>query len=160
VIKEMDNRLLIRPATDADMQAAFKLIGELGYPDVDFNEFATTYSSVQNHPGMTLLLAEHDGDVVGLASISRRPQLRLAGDLITIDELVVADTARGLGVGRSLLQHVKTMSQDSGARRLELETTRTRESYERSFYVKNGFTEADSAVMRINFANPGNQKHR
>ncbi len=127
-------------------------MAELGYPNLEFNEFAGTYAAVQKNPAMTLLVAEYDGDVVGLASLSRRPQLRLAGDLITIDELVVADRTRGLGVGRAILQRVKSMSQELGARRLELETTRTRESYERRFYVKNGFTEANSAVMRIDFA--------
>jgi len=35
--------------------------------------------------------------------------------------------------------------------RLELETNRARESYRRGFYIKNGFTEADSAVMRIEY---------
>jgi hypothetical protein len=43
------------------------------------------------------------------------------------------------------------MARKLGARRLELETNRARESYRRRFYVKNGFTEADSAVMRIEY---------
>jgi|SRR5215471_4939103 len=148
----MNNRLVIRPATESDTETAFKLIGELGYPNVRFTEFATTYTTVQQHPAMTLLMAEYDGNVVGFASISRRPQLRLAGDLITIDELVVSDSLRGVGIGRAILEYVKTMCSELGARRLELETTRTRESYRRQFYVKNGFTEANSAVMRIDLA--------
>jgi len=126
-------------------------MAELGYPDLTIARFAEVYSSVQKHPAMTLIVAEDDGEVVGLASISRRPQLRLAADLITIDELVVADSARGLGVGRTLLEHVKEMAGRSGARRLELETNRERESYRRRFYVKNGFTEANSAVMRVEY---------
>lgn len=145
------HKLLIRPATDSDLQAAFKLMAALGYSDMTSARFASTYSSVQRHPAMTLIVAEDDGEVVGLASISRRPQLRLTADLITIDELVVADGARGSGVGRALLEHIKSMAEDSGARRLELETNRARESYRRRFYIKNGFTEADSAVMRIEY---------
>jgi len=145
------NKLLIRPATESDLQAAFRLIDELGYHDLSIARFAKTYSSVQKHPAMTLIVAEDDCEVVGLASISRRPQLRLAADLITIDELVVADSARGLGVGGALLEHVKAMAGSSGVRRLELETNRARESYRRAFYIKNGFTEANSAVMRIEY---------
>jgi GNAT superfamily N-acetyltransferase len=135
------------------MQSAFKLMEELGYPDLVLAEFARTYASVQEHPAMTLFLAEYDGEVIGLASISRRPQLRLTGELITIDELVIADRMRGLGAGRAMLEYIKSMSREIGARRLELETNRTRKSYERRFYVKNGFTEANSAVMRIDFDN-------
>ena len=146
------NKFLIRQATDSDLQAGFKLMAELGYPDLSIARFAATFSSVQNNPAMTLIVAEDgDGVVVGLASISRRPQLRLTADLITIDELVVADSARGLGVGRALLEHIRAMAVRSGARRLELETNRARESYRRRFYIKNGFTEADSAVMRIEY---------
>jgi N-acetylglutamate synthase-like GNAT family acetyltransferase len=157
VIKQkMDNELLIRTASSEDMQSAFKLMAELGYPNLTIGDFATTYSSVQENPAMTLLLAEYDGEVVGLASITRRPQLRLAGDLITIDELVVSDKMRGLGVGRRMLERITSTCRDLGARRLELETNRTRESYERRFYVKNGFTEANSAVMRIDFNDPSN----
>ncbi len=151
MIKVSGDKLLIRPATESDLQAAFKLMVELGYPDLSIARFAETYSSVENHPAMTLIVAEVEGEVVGLASISRRPQLRLTADLITVDELVVSDSARGLGVGRALLEHVKAMAGRSGARRLELETNRARESYRRAFYIKNGFTEADSAVMRIEY---------
>jgi len=145
------NKLLIRSATESDLQAAFRLMDELGYPDLSIARFAETYSSVQKHPAMTLIVAEDGGEIVGLASVSRRPQLRLTADLITIDELVVADSARGLGVGGALLEHVKAMAGNLGARRLELETNRARESYRRGFYIKNGFTEADSAVMRIEY---------
>jgi len=154
VITVSGDRLLIRRANDSDLQAAFKLMAELGYPDLTIARFAEIYCAVQKHPAMTLIVSEVDDEVVGLASISHRPQLRLASDLITIDELVVADSARGLGVGRALLEHVKEMAGSSGARRLELETNRARESYRRRFYVKNGFTEADSAVMRIEYDLP------
>lgn len=145
-------QLLIRPSTESDVQAAFKLMAELGYPDLSLERFAETYHSVLRHPAMTLIIAEDDdGEVLGLASISRRPQLRLTADLITIDELVVANSARGRGVGHVLLEHVKTMAKKTGARRLELETNRVRESYRRAFYIKNGFIEANSAVMRIDY---------
>ncbi len=154
MIKVSGDKLLIRSATESDLQAALNLMAELGYPDISIARFAEIYLSVQKHPAMTLIVAEDGGEVVGLASISRRPQLRLTADLITIDELVVADSARGLGVGRALLEHVKAMAGNSGVRRLELETNRARESYRRCFYVKNGFTEADSAVMRIDYDLP------
>jgi len=150
----MDDKLSIRPATESDLQAAFDLMVELGYPDLSIALFTQTYLAVRKHPAMDLVVAEESGRVVGLASISRRPQLRLAADLITIDELVVSAGARGLGVGRALLEHVKSMSKLPGIRRLELETNRARESYRRRFYVKNGFTEANSAVMRIDYDLP------
>jgi N-acetylglutamate synthase-like GNAT family acetyltransferase len=50
-----------------------------------------------------------------------------------------------------LLEQAKGIARHSGCRRLELLTNRSRKSYRREFYVKNGFTEADSAVMRIEY---------
>lgn len=148
---------LIRLSTESDVQGAYKLMGELGYPDLSRVRFGENFQSVLEHPAMTLIVAEgDDGEVIGLASISRRPQLRLIADLITIDELVVTRSARGRGVGQALLEHVKTIAGKVGSCRLELETSRTRESYRRAFYVKNGFTEADSAVMRIDSKLPDN----
>lgn len=141
----------IRPATEQDVESVIALIAQLGYPDLPLPGFAETYHSVLRHPAMTVIVCEDDDVVVGLATISRRPQLRLRADLITIDEFVVADNARGRGIGRALLEHIKAMAAKAGARRLELNTNRLRESYRRAFYLKNGFTEADSAVMRIDY---------
>jgi N-acetylglutamate synthase-like GNAT family acetyltransferase len=81
-------------------------------------------------------------------AVSRRPQIRLAGDVMTIDELVVTETARGKGVGARLLDTAKREAARIGARRLELFTARMRASYSRGFYAKNGFIEVDSALMR------------
>ncbi|HLG15786.1 MAG TPA: GNAT family N-acetyltransferase [Blastocatellia bacterium] len=143
----------IREAAEGDFDAAYDLTSSLGYPKLDRAAFAATFAEVLQHPEMVLVVAElTDGRVVALASISHRPQLRLAGKIVTLDELVVAGDARGLGVGRTLLDEAKRLAARLDARRLQLETNRARESYKRGFYVKNGFIEADSAVMRIEVA--------
>lgn len=148
-------RTVIRRATVNDVQAAFKLMAELGYPDLSLPRFAETYRAVLEHPAMLLIVAEdEDEKIIGLASLSNRPQLRLTGNLVTIDEFVIAAEARGKGVGRELLSGAMAMARELGACRLELETNRERESYRRGFYVQNGFTEADSAVMRIDYDLP------
>ena len=144
------NEFIIRAAVEADADALYGLITALGYPQLSRAEFGETFAAVLRHPEMILLVAEAaSGRVVGLASISHRPQLRLAGTLATIDELVVADEMRGCGVGKALLEEAKRAASRLKARRLELETNRARDSYRRQFYIKNGFFEADSAVMRI-----------
>lgn len=149
----------IRLANESDVQAAFELMGELGYPGLSLARFADTYHSLLRHPAMWLIVAEDENEeVIGLASMSSRPQLRLTGSLVTIDEFVVAERARGRGVGRELLKAAKAMAAKEGASRLELETNRARESYRRGFYVTNGFTEADSAVMRIDYPSPENKE--
>jgi GNAT superfamily N-acetyltransferase len=148
-------RTLIRLATEKDIQAAFKLMTDLGYPHVELVRFVETYHAVLEHPAMLVIVAEDDNEeVIGLATVSNRPQLRLMRSLVTIDEFVIAEHARGHGVGRELLKAAIAMAKKLGAGRLELETNRARESYRRGFYIKNGFKEADSAVMRIDYELP------
>ncbi len=140
----------IRCAGEADVETAHQMIEALGYANIKFDDFKRAFSEVLNHQDSIVFLAEAtEGQGLGLMTVSRRPQLRLAGILLSIDELIVMEDARGLGVGFALLNEAKYLAAKMGARRLELHTNRGRESYRRQFYVKNGFTEINSAVMRI-----------
>ena len=139
----------VRSAVPADKAAIFQLLGELGYVDLDVDTYGVAFDRVLVHPEMSVVVAEgDDGQVVGFLALSYRPQLRLGGTLVTIDELVVTPGVRGSGVGRALLEHAKAVAVSLCALRLELSTNRTRESYERQFYEKNGFVEVNSALMR------------
>jgi GNAT superfamily N-acetyltransferase len=140
----------IRRALETDEAAAHRLMAELGYSGINPVDFKKVFAEVLNHRDSFVFLAEADsGRVIGLMSISHRPQLRLAGILVCIDELVIAAEARGLGVGKALLNEAKGIAGQLGAKRLELHTNRGRISYQRAFYVKNGFSESNSAVMRL-----------
>lgn len=140
----------IRRATKADGDAAHKMIVSLGYPNISRDDFHRQFLELLAHQDSLVYLAEdYLGLVLGLMTISHRPQLRLAGILVCIDELVVAGEARGQGVGGALINEAKALAMKLNASRLELHTNRGRVSYQRKFYVKNGFTEANSAVMRL-----------
>jgi N-acetylglutamate synthase-like GNAT family acetyltransferase len=138
----------VRRASAGDVAAVNALIEELGYQGLDTEAFARGYAAVLADRSQQVWLAEIDGVVVGLVSMSTRPQIRLAGAILTVDELVVSERARGAGVGTELIELTKREAQRIGARRLELLTARGRASYSRRFYPKNGFVEVDSAVMR------------
>jgi N-acetylglutamate synthase-like GNAT family acetyltransferase len=137
-----------RGATIGDAESVRALVGELGYGGLDEQTFHRGFASVLADPGQQVLLAEREGRVVGLMSLSVRAQIRLAGLAVSIDELVVTEGARGEGIGTKLLEWAKAEAVRIGARRLELHTARRLPSYERGFYAKNGFTEVDSAVLR------------
>jgi N-acetylglutamate synthase-like GNAT family acetyltransferase len=140
--------ITLRTATLTDADTAHALVRELGYEGIDPATFRRGFEAVLADRSQCVWLAEREGLVVGLMSISQRPQVRLAGPIVTIDELVVTEAARGSGIGAKLLELAKAEATRIGARRLELLTARGRPSYRRGFYVKNGFTESDSAVMR------------
>ena len=142
--------LTLRRALTADAGAAGALLRDLGYEDLDPAAFGRAFAAVLTDPQQQVWLAVDGDRPVGLMSLSTRPQLRLAGPIMTVDELVVTPATRGTGVGAALLGVAKSEAVRIGARRLELLTRRGRPSYTRGFYVKNGFTEVDSAVMRWN----------
>jgi GNAT superfamily N-acetyltransferase len=140
----------IRNATEHDEQAAYRLIVALGYPDLPLEGFAQIFREVLESQSYQVFIAsDAAGRALGLMTISHRPQMRLAGAILCIDELTVSPEARGTGVGRALLQEARKVARKQKARRIELHTSRARESYHRNFYRKNGFTEADSALMRL-----------
>lgn len=146
----MGEAMAIRRAKETDAESIFELLAALGYPAINRDCFESIFKTLLRHPETILLIAEDDGNqIIGLITMSHRPQLRLTGTLLSIDELIVSEVARGCGVGRTLLNEAKAIARSLGAERIELHTRRTRESYRRQFYIKNGFTEVNSALLRI-----------
>jgi GNAT superfamily N-acetyltransferase len=137
----------IRPARRGDRDGIALLLKELGYTE---GCDPSTLLWVLNHPEVDVFVAaDHLDRPVAFVSLSHRPQLRLRGRITTIDELVVTEAWRGKGVGSKLLATAIDRAKALSSKRVELLTHRGRESFRRSFYEKNGFVQADSAVMRL-----------
>ncbi|MFZ5781533.1 MAG: GNAT family N-acetyltransferase [Pseudomonadota bacterium] len=110
--------ILVRTARLHDHDALVALFDELdefhrqARPDV-FQPFAgpaRTREQVERWlggPGSTLLVAEQEGDVVGLAVLVTRPPPAFAGAIphkvIELENIVVRADGRGQGIGRCLL---------------------------------------------------------
>src|SRR5260221_4169998 len=92
------DQLVVRPAVDADAESARALIRELGYGGLDAQTFSRGFAAVLADSTQRAWVAEKDGQVVGLMSLSVRPQLRLGGSLVTIDETVLAEQPLGKGI--------------------------------------------------------------
>jgi len=140
--------LSIRLATLEDAPALAGLLGELGYPFGEIALLKESLGAVLGHPQLQLWVAAGDGELLGMISLSRLPQLRLTGDKLSVDELVVSERSRGQGVGQALMATAIREAQLCAAVRLEVLTHRARESYRRGFYAKNGLEEVPSAVLR------------
>lgn len=153
VLEDMNSSVTtttIRRAVESDLVATLVLLESLGYPNLERQAFTSAFVDVLQHPDMIVLLAIDESErAVGLMSLSHRPQLRLAGEILSIDELAVLNSVRGQGIGQKLLNEARRLAKEIGAKRIELHTNRNRESYRRQFYVKNGFTEANSALLRF-----------
>src|SRR5688572_20138548 len=81
-------RVQVRAACLQDGIAVLELLEEVGY----YREpiaFAKTYRKTLGDPNFLVRVAEVDGKIVGMASLSLRHQLGLGGLLASLDELVI-----------------------------------------------------------------------
>ncbi|UCG32502.1 MAG: GNAT family N-acetyltransferase, partial [Phycisphaerales bacterium] len=97
----------IRPARAEDCPSILSLLGQLTdameAPVAALPErVASNIQRFMQAPDHAVFVAERRGDVLGLISINIRHTLLNPGPVALIDELVVADSARGMGVGRRL----------------------------------------------------------
>jgi len=142
--------LKIRKSEEKDLSAIHRLLGELGYPDLDRDKLRSVFSEISDRTDMGIFVAEGtNNDIAGFVSYSYKPQLRVTGNLFEVDEIVVSSKSRGSGVGKLLLDFALEKAKAANARFVILSTSRDRESYKRRFYMKNGFDEKNSALMML-----------
>ena len=109
-----DALVSIRPATEADYDAAAALFGaNMGEGFVLDRELWQTVCAAQTHRALAAI--EEGGAVVGISVVVVSDRIRLAAGSrrrrFHIDELIVAPDKRRKGIGSALLEHIKNMAQ-------------------------------------------------
>ncbi len=141
---------LIRTARFTDTSALADLLREVGwFTDLNTKTSAEVTSQVELHLAECLADESHsvhvgvdeNNLVVGYISVHWLAYLFLPGPEGFISELFIHPAARGHGLGTGLLETVKNEASERGAYRLSLLNAKQRESYERSFYQKQGWLE-------------------
>jgi GNAT superfamily N-acetyltransferase len=141
----------LRPACPEDLETVVTLLSHLGY-SWSCSELSDLYGRILEDPALTVFLAVHGGNVVvGLMTLRVFPVLRLNGDQVSVEELVVHRDYQGRGIGSRLLQFARQFTMKREAVRLEVLTSKTRECFKRGFYEKHGLHPAPSAVYRLHF---------
>jgi len=105
----------VRPASLQDGVAVLELLEQVGYYPEPIS-FAKTYRKTLTDPHFLVRVAEADGKVVGMASLSLRWQLGLGGLLACLDELAVVPGFKG--AEKVLLQATVGKARSLGARRV------------------------------------------
>ena len=65
----------------------------------------------------------------------------IAGAELYVSDLLVRDEYRGRGIGRKLLQKAEGIAEENNCVRLMLNNLKDAASYEKGFYIKNGYVE-------------------
>jgi GNAT superfamily N-acetyltransferase len=104
--------MTVRPAASGDVPAIAGLLGELGYPaSVEVLE-----ARMARLPDTTtVLVAELDGEVVGLAALDVRQGLEHEEPRGRVIAFVVRADARGRGVARAMLRAIEDAARATGA---------------------------------------------
>lgn len=133
----MTATIVIREATERDASVLAPLLGELGYP-VDIADLEPRIRRMLRRDDQKILIAENGSGALGLLALHVFPVLAYDRDLAMIMALVVTERARGLGVGRQLVDRAAVLGKSLGASRLMV-TTHVRRADAHTFYERLGF---------------------
>ncbi|HEX4668916.1 MAG TPA: GNAT family N-acetyltransferase [Solirubrobacterales bacterium] len=147
----------VRPtrAADADAvaDAVEQLLVELGGRRPPRAELETEIQAVLKDPGVgALLVAEADGEIVGVLSASWQRALHVPGRYATIQDLWVDDEWRSRGVGAGLVDELVALCRQQGVARIEVGLPR--ETFDairatEAFYLGNGFEQLGPRMRRL-----------
>lgn len=139
------NNIYIRKATEADLPIIEKLMIELiesmnNTEGFDKNMVSENYRNLLNDVNSYILVAETSGTVIGLINFTIRRTLLHPALSGLIDELVVANSYRGKGVGKQLIYAAIEKCKQLGCCEIEV-TTEFTNTDARAFYKRCGFKE-------------------
>jgi ribosomal protein S18 acetylase RimI-like enzyme len=99
-------------------------------------------------PSAWVLVVENEHGIVGAASFWIKPDLAHGDAVVEVPMLVVAEDHRRTGVGRLLMEEVRSIASENGASLIELVAT-TANVAAREFYRSLGFVEADVVALEF-----------
>jgi ribosomal protein S18 acetylase RimI-like enzyme len=97
-------------------------------------------------PSTTLFVARNDDDVVGTLTLVVFPIP--SGERAWIEDVVVDEGARGLGVGEALTRAALDVARSNGVRTVDLTSRPSREAAN-ALYLKLGFERRETNVYRF-----------
>jgi len=157
VTESLASETTVREAGTGDVEAVASaieaLLAELGGRSPARAEIeAETRALLEDPAGGSVLIAEADGEIVGVLSASWQRAIHVPGIYATIQDLWVDEAWRSRGVGAELVEAIASQARTRGVSRLEVglprETFAAIASTE-SFYGRNGFEHLGPRMRRL-----------
>jgi ribosomal protein S18 acetylase RimI-like enzyme len=149
----------IRQATVKDSGVIAQLMTQLieasGYEgwQVSPEQIEESLRKMADNDAYQVLLAEDEGQVVGLLGLSFRHTLFHPALSALIDELVVEQGHRGRGVGQQLMAEAIERCRAAGCCEIEVSTERSNETAQ-EFYRRHGFSH-EAVLFELEFEENG-----
>jgi ribosomal protein S18 acetylase RimI-like enzyme len=135
----------IRRSNGADAPKIVRLVQELAESSGEYSPIDAVYAADYIHqPGCHVLLAEVEGQTVGLLSYLIKPDLFHGSDTCYIAELIVSDGFRDRGVGSALMSNLSERMTTQGCVEISVSTMPDNHAAIR-FYKKHGLV--DEAIL-------------
>jgi GNAT superfamily N-acetyltransferase len=147
----------VRAASHADVPAVVAGLGELlvelgGKPAATSALEETARTLISDSGAGVLLVAESQGDIVGVLGVSWQIAIRIPGRYGLIQELWVHPAWRGMRVGGELLIALFEIARERQVARLEVGLPSERFPHlgaTEAFYTNNGFTTIGMRMRRV-----------
>ena len=135
--KQHPNGVQTRPATREDQPRVFALIEQLTGESPN-SSWVEVYNSHLRRERGAVIIAENDQEILGVATVSYNLTVRFGGEYCELEELIVDESARGLNLGRILVQQTIDDARERGCAEIGLYLVPSTEG-NRGFYEKLGF---------------------
>ncbi len=136
--------ITVRPAIAQDLEAVWPLARDLATSyRVDRDAYELIFLGLVSDPVVTLLVAQDGDDVVGYLLAQRHVTFHAGGPVVWVEELMVEQHRRGLGVGRALMSAVEERAGEDGAAYVALATRRAG-----AFYATLGYEDSAAYLKK------------
>ena len=141
--------VIVRLAKSEDQNRCLELLDVLAKVTSDPHEIfdSETFKNLISNERGSLVVAEENGDVLGMASISFNIALRYNGEYCQLEELVVDQDVRGKNVGGLLIEETIKLAKKRGCKEYGLyilESTK----HNQGFYEKYGFVKVGEEMRQ------------
>jgi GNAT superfamily N-acetyltransferase len=120
----------VRPARDRDRDAVWVLAQQFAVSyQPDREHFDAAFSAVLSDDNMIALVAVGDGRTAGYLLANHHHTFFANAPVAWVEEVMVAESDRGVGVGRVLMERAEAWAKEAGAAYVALATRRAGEFY-------------------------------
>ncbi len=137
----------IRTANPDDQARCLELLTLLTGRTPDHG-WQRTFSELLTRARGTVLVAEHEGAIVGVATSSYNLAIRYSGEYAQLEELIVDPAARGLHAGGLLVQATIDAARARGCGEIGLYLVAHTEG-NRDFYARYGFEVVGTEMRQV-----------
>ena len=144
----LTDQVIIRDAQMDDVEELTLLMTDLGYPTT-LEEFRVRFENITAHPDYRTIVAVVNGEMVGMAGLSKNIFYEMNGMYMRIVAFVVKQSSRKLGIGKLLIEASEKWALEQGLSTVVINSgNRTERDAAHAFYQKMGYAIKSSGFVK------------